>query len=91
MILTTYQFKMARAALNMSRFELAKNIGVHERTIDKIENSDNFGINVNSLTLKKIITYFTKRGLKFIGAVDDEGIDGAGVRYFPISKDKKKK
>ena len=90
MTITSFQIKSARAALNLSRPELADNIGIHVRTIDKIENSKNFEAPVNATTLKKLTSYFIERGIKFLPAVDDDGIDGAGLRYFPISKDKKK-
>ena len=71
-----YQIGMARAALAMSREELASKIGVSVTSIYLLESGKN-----NSEKLKqKIIDYLSwDEGIHFVNAGDEITPDGAGV------------
>ena len=79
MMLTACQIRMARAALRWSINELARNSGVSEKTIRRIEAVFGFPANVTSVTFGKLQCCFEAQGLSFIP--EDGGPEGPGVRF----------
>jgi transcriptional regulator with XRE-family HTH domain len=76
--LTACQVRMARAALRWSIEELARQSGVSEKTIRRIEKV--FGVpNVTLDTLDKLQACFEAQGMTLIP--EDGSPDGPGVRY----------
>jgi transcriptional regulator with XRE-family HTH domain len=70
---------MARAALRWSVEELARNSGVSDKTIRRIEKVYGVPPNVTLDTLDKLQACFEGEGMTLIP--EDGGPDGPGVRY----------
>ena len=74
-MLTTSQIKAARALLGWSQAELAKQSGISEPTIARLESVDG-ELGGRQDTAKKIRSAIEKAGIEFI----DENGGGPGVR-----------
>ena len=79
MALTACQIRMARAALRWSLEELARESGVSEKTIRRIEKVFGVPPNVTLDTLDKLQACFEANGLILIP--EDGSPEGPGVRY----------
>ena len=77
-MLTGPQIRAARALLNWSGEDLAKNIGLARHTIMNLEKSDGVPPS-RTQTLLDIKTAFEEAGIEFIGTPEN----GAGVRFKP--------
>lgn len=77
-LLTSCQVRAARAMLRLSVQEMARECGVSDRTIKRIESQ--WGIpNVQVDSLLRLAVYFQGRGITFIA--EDGSPEGPGVRY----------
>lgn len=77
--LTACQVRMARAALRWSIEELARQSGVSEKTIRRIEKVFGVPPNVTIDTLSKLQACFEAQGMTLIP--EDGSPDGPGVRF----------
>jgi hypothetical protein len=59
-LITPAQYRMARAALNISLRDLSVEVGIAVTTLGKIDSGD-----VSSKTLRKLRVYFQERGIFF--------------------------
>lgn len=83
-VLTGIQVRMARAALKISAAELARESGVSERTVWRIEQTSGVPLNVTVESLDRVRRYCESRGLTFLP--DDKSGDGPGVRFRATSE-----
>lgn len=83
-VLTGIQVRMARAALKISAAELARESGVSERTVWRIEQAPGVPLNVTVESLDRVRRYCESRGLTFLP--DDKSGDGPGVRFRATSE-----
>lgn len=73
-MLTSLQIRTARAALNLSTKELAEITGVHQRTMNRMENwEDDFDVpGCRPINLKVVLEFFRSHGIIF-------SADGLGI------------
>lgn len=83
-VLTGIQVRMARAALKISAAGLARESGVSERTVWRIEQAPGVPLNVTVESLDRVRRYCESRGLTFLP--DDRNGDGPGVRFRATSE-----
>lgn len=79
MTLTACQIRMARAALRWSIEDLARQSGVSEKTIRRVEKVFGVPPNVTTDTMAKLQSCFENQGMTLIP--EDGGDLGPGVRY----------
>jgi predicted transcriptional regulator len=82
-LLTTRQVKAARALLGWSQADLARQSGVSEPTIARLESVDG-ELGGRENTADKIRTAVEKAGIEFI----EENGGGAGVRLRKVSRNR---
>lgn len=80
-MITGCQIRAARALLNWSAVELAKNAGLGVATIRRIELTDGLPSS-NAQTLQALRRAFERAGIEFVGSPDD----GPGVRLRGIQR-----